>query len=1163
MALVLTMAMLCSGIVFAQGETELLISQNPSSEAAAPEMSPEEINKNATGFTDVAPEASYTAAIKKLVDYGIIAGYPDGTFKPYGEVTRAEMCKMINLALGYIEFDGAAGFPDVTQNNWYYAYALAAQKQGYVEGYEDKTFRGSNNITRQEMCAILNRLLKPMNLGIPVTISDQVSNWARPHVEVIVQNYIMPLEENNTFRATENLKRHELATVLSNMAIGPVKQIDANVRFFVNGEQYGETQTVAVGNSAQVPADPPVPSEDYVFEGWKKIGTDGLIDVNTVIVIADVDYEAVFSQKMHNVTFYSRGAVYDTRKVVNGGIVSAPGNPEAKGYDFLGWALSEGGEVVKLSSIKIASDTAFYAVFEKQESSGGGGGGGPVETTYKVRFFVNGDLYETQKLSKNASPKNPKDPVREGFVFLGWSLEQDGEIIVPSSMKITKDVDLYGVFEEPEEEPLIFTVTFYVDGQKYDSQFVQNGSTVSSVSNPEKDGYVFKHWSKTEGGTAVLLGYYTVTSNTDFYAVFEKEEEEINYFKVTFMVDGKEYSSSKIQEGNKASAPEAPKKDGYNFKHWSKSEGGSASSVSVTVTSDLTFYAVFEKIEYTVIFYVDGSEYDKQTIALNETVSLPTNPSKDGYSFLGWSEKEGGEIVENLGAVAITSKKNYYAVFEKDEEQGGGGQGEQVTKFTINFIVDGKTYSTQEVLKDGLIAVPADPQKVDYNFLGWSEKEGGKVTSIASKATANANYYAVFEQILKYNVTFYVDGKIYSQSIVVENETASAPTVSTEAIEGYNFLGWSLTDGGEKVNVGSVNITSDTSFYAILEEKEPEKVYKNVVFKVDGRNYDSQTVEVGAYANVPSPDPEKEKYTFEGWSLTAGGAVVDVSSIAINADTTFHAIFKKNPVYYDVVFLVDGEEHDKQRVLEGEYPELPEDPSLEGYDFLGWSKSMGGQTLNPETIAVTDNTTYFAVFEEAEEEIVYYKVLFWFDGEVYMTLQDVAEGDTVDAPETPSLESGRLFLGWSLDDTNDKDEIIEVSDIIIEQDTDFYSVIIDNPNSEEFMTMLNKGYDELSSIKRYPGPSSLPKETLILITECIGYVLEDANNGIFVDKSYVKKHPVYGGMVDDVKANINEKMSDDDQSNFVNFITSPRNISEDVQTFLIDYFDIDTSKYQG
>ena len=1146
-AAVLTLVMLCSSFVFAAGEGLLTSSNSVADTVQEQPLTQQEINKAATGFTDISADAPYAAAVKKLVDFGIINGYEDGTFKPEGEVTRAEMCKMINLTLGYTDFDGTKGFTDVTPLNWYFAYALAAQKQGYVEGYEDGSFRGSNNITRQEVCAILNRLLKPMNLGIPVVINDPVSNWARPHVEVIVQNYIMPLEAGNTFRAQENLKRHELATVLSNMAIGPVQTIEADVRFFVNGEQYGETQTVALGTCATVPENPAVPDESYVFEGWRVIGTEDIVNVAVEYVTKDADYEAVFSKKTYTVTFYSRSASYATVVVEHGNMVEAPEIPEIKGYSFLGWSLTDGGNIVKLSGTKIDKDMSFYAVYEKEAESGGGGGGGaPVqEKTYTVNFIVNGDIYAKQAVVKNSTPQNPKNPAREGYVFVGWSLEKDGDIIVPDSIRVTSSVTLYAVFEKEEApEPEVFTVTYYVDGAKYDTQFVDEGNMPFAITNPSKDGYVFKHWSRTENGPKVEPTYVTITSNTYFYAVFEKEKEEIKYFTVTFKVDGEEYSVNRVQQGNKASAPATPSKDGYNFKGWSTTEGGTATSVSVVVNSDLTFYAVFEKIEpkkFTVTFYAYGKVHDTQTVIENETAHVPNNPETDEASvFVGWSEENGGEIVD-ISSIPITYSRSFYAKFEAKPAQ--------KVYYNIAFVSDGKTLSSGAVEKGKEISIPADPQKADHEFLGWSKTDGGSVTDVDTVAKEDVTYYAVFKKINKFTVTFYVDGRLYKQSTVVENESVSAPTAPV--VDGYNFLGWSRTDGGAKVEVGSVKITQNTSFYALLEEVEPEKVYFTVTFKANNKTFDSVSVEQGKTTSAPVNDPEKDGYTFKGWSKTNDGAVINVASVTITADTVFYAVFEKDPVYYEVIFMVDGSEYDVQEVLEGECPEIPGDPLLEGYEFMGWSKSEGGTTVYPQNTPVNDNTTYYAVFEEEEEEIVYYNVIFWFDGEP-LTKYEAAAGDTVDAPKTPELEEGVSFLGWALDESTDAEDAVEVSDIVIENHTDFYAILIKNPNSAEFMEKLSRGHAQLKSIKRSTG---LAKEALKLLTDCIGDVLDDANNGQEIDANYVGR--VYKTSVDRVKTIVNVDMSSSQRSQFVNLITGT--VDKDVQDFLYEYFEIDTS----
>ncbi|MGN1121653.1 MAG: S-layer homology domain-containing protein, partial [Eubacteriales bacterium] len=168
-------------------------------EPAAGQAMTEE-NVTAIHFSDIAEDAAYKDAVYKLVNNGVLDGYPDGTFRPEGNLTRAEMCKMINLTFGYTDTEGAAGFVDLDLNEWYMPYVLAAQKAGYVVGDETGLFRPNDNISREEVCTILYRLIQPYNLGLPVTIADPVSDWAREYVETIVQNSLMPLEEGNTFR---------------------------------------------------------------------------------------------------------------------------------------------------------------------------------------------------------------------------------------------------------------------------------------------------------------------------------------------------------------------------------------------------------------------------------------------------------------------------------------------------------------------------------------------------------------------------------------------------------------------------------------------------------------------------------------------------------------------------------------------------------------------------------------------------------------------------------------------------------------------------------------------------------------------------------------------------------------------------------------------------
>ena len=101
----------------------------------------------------------FNNAISTLANMGIIDGYPDGSFRPNATVTRAEFAKM---AVGFFETTAAeyAGyFTDVEPDAWYTEYVEAAARVGLVEGYGDGTYRPNGDITRAEACTIINRTL--------------------------------------------------------------------------------------------------------------------------------------------------------------------------------------------------------------------------------------------------------------------------------------------------------------------------------------------------------------------------------------------------------------------------------------------------------------------------------------------------------------------------------------------------------------------------------------------------------------------------------------------------------------------------------------------------------------------------------------------------------------------------------------------------------------------------------------------------------------------------------------------------------------------------------------------------------------------------------------------------------------------------------------------
>ena len=162
-------------------------------------------------FTDVEPGTALETALVKLKNAGIINGYEDGSFQPAGGLSRAEFCKMINILFGYTEL-ATTGFPDVPADAWYHDHVLIAKKQGYIQGFEDGTFRGNEKITREQVCVIIDRINNCYKL-YDVVINDEVSDWSRESVIKVISNGLMPLEEGGTFRAKQIITRAEFSYV--------------------------------------------------------------------------------------------------------------------------------------------------------------------------------------------------------------------------------------------------------------------------------------------------------------------------------------------------------------------------------------------------------------------------------------------------------------------------------------------------------------------------------------------------------------------------------------------------------------------------------------------------------------------------------------------------------------------------------------------------------------------------------------------------------------------------------------------------------------------------------------------------------------------------------------------------------------------------------------
>ena len=176
-------------------------------------------------YSDV-PENYWAAGvIKELCEKGILDGYPDGTFRPRNDITRAEFTKIIAVALGLAEEDPATPtFKDVAPGDWYYGVVEAAAKADLVKGYGKGLFKPNAKITREEITAILIRALGKQdeaaaNANTMTSFKDDgdIASWARGSVVVAFNEGLIKGYPNGTFGPKKNAIRAEVCAMVSRM----------------------------------------------------------------------------------------------------------------------------------------------------------------------------------------------------------------------------------------------------------------------------------------------------------------------------------------------------------------------------------------------------------------------------------------------------------------------------------------------------------------------------------------------------------------------------------------------------------------------------------------------------------------------------------------------------------------------------------------------------------------------------------------------------------------------------------------------------------------------------------------------------------------------------------------------------------------------------------
>jgi len=163
--------------------------------------------------------------IEFLAKMGIIQGKSVNKFDPQGKITRAEftalVVRLFNLKS---QSEVNLSFTDMKSEDWSYEAIKAAYEHGIIEGISSSTFSPNGNITREEMVAMIIRIIEKQELlsGLNATNKDiniygdksSVSSWALDYMEQALNYGIINGRTENTLVPKDNTTRAEAASII-------------------------------------------------------------------------------------------------------------------------------------------------------------------------------------------------------------------------------------------------------------------------------------------------------------------------------------------------------------------------------------------------------------------------------------------------------------------------------------------------------------------------------------------------------------------------------------------------------------------------------------------------------------------------------------------------------------------------------------------------------------------------------------------------------------------------------------------------------------------------------------------------------------------------------------------------------------------------------------
>ena len=610
-----------------------------------------------------------------------------------------------------------------------------------------------------------------------------------------------------------------------------------------------------------------------------------------------------------------------------------------------------------------------------------------------------------------------------GFDFLGWYKENS---FVNKVKKIptgsTGDITLYAKYELAN-----YTITYELDGgtnsQNNQETYNMNSNDIV-LEDPTKNEYKFIGWYKENTFENKVESIPTgSTGNITLYAKFEIINYNINY-----ILDGginNELNPNTYNIESNEIVLENPTKVGYNFLGWfTKSTFDSSSKVEkieTGSTGDLTLYAKFSKDEYSITYIdtLDATNSNPTSYNVETETFTLTNLSKNGYTFLGWSDEVTTTptleyTIEKGSTGNKTIKANFKAnTYNLTYELYGKGDNSSENVLTFDF--------------NSFITLYAPTPHDGYIFDSWYvfpdfDNPIYRVNCGLQKMNIpmDFNYYAHFISI-DYTITYVLNGGENASSnpsgyIVSEDTIVLADATK----KGYNFIGWYTTntfDEESKVEKIETGSTGDMTLYAKFVI-----IDYNINYELDGgtngANPDTYTV----LDEITLADASKDNYRFVGWYTTE--TFVEESRITnIEIGTIGEINIYAKFIGYSLTTSIDNVESGSVTPYDNVYFAAGETVNLtitlnDYYSFIGWfvgdecisTNESFAYTITKNDVSIIAKTAKFSLY-------IHQALNNDFEGSYLVTYE--SNGGTYYYPEfsnnlvykVPTKE-GYEFVGW-------------------------------------------------------------------------------------------------------------------------------------------------------